>query len=92
MTTKAESAALTGAGATESLSIEALARHYMTLILIGCALAEGFSLFGIVILLVSGVWWAAAAPAVGLALIVLQVPTRDKFSQFVSRATGSHWP
>jgi hypothetical protein len=69
----------------------AVARGFFTTTLIGAAMAEGLSLFGIVILLVTGNWLALVAPAVGLLLILLQVPTRDRFNRFASSVTGQHW-
>jgi len=79
-------------GQMAPLPADVLARYYVTLTLVGGALAEGLSLFGIVIVLVTGAWWGLAAPAVGLALIALQVPSNARFGQFASQATGTSWP
>jgi hypothetical protein len=61
------------------------------LTLIGCAMAEGASLFGIVALLITGHWLAIVVPALGLALLGLQFPTRAKFSSFADAVTRSSW-
>jgi hypothetical protein len=79
-------------GATAAISTDELTRSFTALTIVGCAVAEGASLFAIVILLVTGIWWVLVVPALGIALIVLQAPSRDKFHQFASRATGTHWP
>lgn len=81
-----------GDQAPEEVPIEALAKVYSTVTLIGSALAEALSLFGLVILLVSGTWWALAAPLAGVALIAMQLPSQYKFGCFVSNTTGRHWP
>jgi hypothetical protein len=70
---------------------EELLKGFQTITLIGAAMAEGLSLFGIVVLLVTGVWLALAAPAVGVVLIALQTPSRDKFNRFAGSVTGQHW-
>jgi len=75
----------------EDVPPEELARGFQTLTLVGAALAEGFSLFGLVILLVTGNWLAIAASAIGLLLIALHFPTRDKLSRFAGNVTGQHW-
>ena len=76
-----------GEGKPEDASSVSLAGGFNTLTLIGAALAEGFSLFGLVVVLVSGQWLALAAPLVGLILLARQFPTRDKFNQFVASVT-----
>jgi hypothetical protein len=77
--------------AAEDVPADELAKCFQTLTLVGAALAEGLSLFGIVTLLITGNWLAIAAPAVGLLLIALHFPTRDKFNRFAGNATGQHW-
>jgi hypothetical protein len=75
-------------GKPEDASSGRPAGGFNTLTLIGAALAEGFSLFGLVVVLVSGQWLALAAPLVGLILLARQFPTRDKFDRFVASVTG----
>ncbi len=75
-------------GRPEDTSSVSLTGGFNTLTLIGAAMAEAFSLFGLVVVLVSGPWLALAAPIVGLILPTRQFPTRDKSNQFVAGVTG----
>ena len=77
--------------AVEDVPPEELAKWFQTLTLVGAALAEGLSLFGLVILLITGNWLAIVAPAIGLLLIARHFPTRDKFNRFAGSITGQHW-
>jgi len=77
--------------AVEDVPSEELVKWFQTLTLVGAALAEGLSLFGLVILLITGNWLAIAAPAIGLLLIARNFPTRDKFNRFAGSITGQHW-
>jgi hypothetical protein len=70
---------------------EELAQAFLVLSLAGAAMAEGLSLYGLVILLLTGDWLAIMAPAIGLLLIVLHFPSRDKFNRFAGTVTGQHW-
>lgn len=54
-----------------------------TLAIIGAALAEGAGLLGVVALLLGAPWYALAAPAVAVALILLQLPTRERLERIV---------
>jgi hypothetical protein len=67
-----------------------LTKGFNALTITGGAMAEGLSLFGLVILLLSGNWLALAGPLVGLLLLAVQFPTRDKLRRFVESATGQH--
>ena len=51
----------------------------LTLLIVGAALAEGVGLFGAVTLLIGGPWFVLAAPGLALALILMQIPTRERF-------------
>jgi hypothetical protein len=77
--------------AVDQVPAATLLKGFQMITLIGGALAEGVSFFGIVILLVTGAWLALAAPAVGVVLIALQAPSRDKFKRFAGSVTGQHW-
>jgi hypothetical protein len=77
--------------AAEDVPPHELARAFQALTLIGAAMAEGLSLFGLVIVLVTGSWPAIVAPAIGLLLIALLFPTPDKFSRFAGSITGQPW-
>ncbi len=77
--------------AAEDVPPDELAKWFQTLTLVGAALAEAPSLFGLVILLITGNWLAIAAPAIGLLLIALHFPTRDKLNRFAGNVTGQHW-
>lgn len=77
--------------AVEDVPPEELLKWFQTLTLVGAAMAEGLSLFGLVILLVTGNWPAIVAPAIGLLLIALHFPTRDKLNRFAGSVTGQHW-
>ncbi|MFQ5807112.1 MAG: hypothetical protein ACE5I3_11750, partial [Phycisphaerae bacterium] len=77
--------------ASDEVPKEELAKGFNLLTIIGGALAEGLSLFGLVILLVSGNWLAVAAPVIGLLLLAAQLPTRDRFNRFAGNVTGQHW-
>lgn len=65
-------------------------RVYTALAFIAAAMTEGFGIFGGVVFLVSGMWPVLAAPALGILLLVLQIPTQGKFDQFNSTAEG-YW-
>ncbi|MBU0617697.1 MAG: hypothetical protein KKI02_08260 [Planctomycetes bacterium] len=77
--------------AVEDVPPEELLKWFQTLTLVGAAMAEGLSLFGLVILLVTGNWLAIVAPAIGLLLIARHFPTRDKLNRFGGNVTGQHW-
>ena len=74
----------------DAIGVE-LAKGFVQITLIGAAMAEGISLFGLVILLITGNWLALIAPVLGLLVIAMQFPTRDKFGRFASDITGQHW-
>lgn len=76
---------------TEELPADDPAKSYQAITLIGAAMAEGWSLFGLVVLLITGNWLAIAAPAIGVVLIALHFPTRDKCNRFAGNVTGQHW-
>lgn len=69
-----------------------LAPRYVAITIIGAALAEGPSLLGGIVVLLTGQWTALVVPAVGVVVLALLLPTRDRFASFVSQATGRIWP
>lgn len=69
-----------------------LAPRYAVITIIGAALAEGPSLLGGVVVLVTGQWTALVVPAVGLVVLALLFPSQDRFASFVAQATGRIWP
>jgi hypothetical protein len=77
--------------AVEDSPPEGLAQAFQALSLVGPAMAEGLSLLGLVILLITGNWLAIVAPAIGLLLIAFLFPKRDKFNRFAANITGQHW-
>ena len=70
---------------------EELVKGFLTLTLIGAAIVEGIGLFGIVITLITGTWLTIVAPAIGLMLLCLLFPSRDRYNQFASNITGQPW-
>lgn len=74
-TSKAEALAL--------LSQDLVPPHLNTLTILGAALAEGVGLFGVVTVLLGGPWYALAAPAVAVVLILALFPTRERLEQAV---------
>ena len=77
--------------AGDSVAPSDLVRAFFTISLIVAGLAEGLSLFGLVILMLTGNWLAIVAPAIGLLLIALRFPSNDKFNRFAASVTGQHW-
>jgi hypothetical protein len=65
--------------------------HFQTLTVISAALAEGPSLIGAVIFLVTGIWAALFAPLLGLFVLSLLLPTRDRFERFAARVMEQEW-
>lgn len=65
--------------------------RWMTQWLIGAALVEGVTLFGIVILLVTGHKLAIAAAALAWLVLAAQVPTESGVRRFVQNVTGQVW-
>ena len=80
----------TGAVADET-SVPGVLGAFVTLSLIGAAMAEGIGLFGTVILMLTGAWLAIIAPAAALIVIAFLFPTHGKFTSFASNVTGRHW-
>ena len=66
-----------------------LASRFVQLTIIGAAQAEGISLFGLVVYLVTGVQWTLVVPVLGLLLLAVLFPTRDRFRAFAARVTGT---
>jgi hypothetical protein len=69
-----------------------LAPRYAAITIIGAALAEGPSLLGGIVVMLTGQWTALVVPGVGLVVLALLLPTRDRFASFVTQATGRSWP
>ena len=70
-------------GATRAEALAALERgelppELLGLTIVGAALAEGFGLFGAVALLLGAPWFALAEPILALALILAQIPGRER--------------
>lgn len=76
--------------ATEDPTIE-LIPHFTTLTIIGGAMVESVSLFGCVIMLITGAWVALVAPALGFIVLSFLFPTRYRLAEFVARVTGRRW-
>jgi hypothetical protein len=53
------------------------------LAILGAALAEGAGLLGVVALLLGAPWVALAVPVVAVALILVQMPTRERLERLV---------
>jgi hypothetical protein len=63
--------------------------RFQGLTIIGGALAELPSLFGIVVFLLTRQWVALLAPVLGLAALSLLFPSRDKYARFAEAVTDS---
>ena len=61
---------------------------YVTLTLIGGAMAEGIGLFGAVTLLITGNWLIVAAPVLALLVLVLLFPTEASVNAYTEKVTG----
>jgi hypothetical protein len=58
--------------------------------IVQAALIEGWGILGGVTLLLTGQWWALAAPVLAVALILTRaVPTRDRLMEFAYNVTGT---
>ena len=64
---------------------------FTTLTIIGGALAEGPSLFGIVVYWVTGDGLALVVPLVGVLVLARLYPTRGRLCTFLSRISGRPW-
>lgn len=69
-------------------ALELLARDQappalLSLTILGAALAEGTGIFGAVTVLLGGPWFVLAAPGLALALIVAQIPSRERLEALV---------
>ena len=69
----------------------ALLAQMTTLTIIGGAMAEGVSLFALVIVLLTGARVALIVPGLGLIVLSLLFPTRYRLSEFVANVTGRRW-
>jgi len=72
--------------ALELLKHDAVPPQLLTLTILGAALAEGVGLLGVVALLLGAPWFALAAPALAVVLIVAQLPSRERFERVVRGA------
>jgi len=70
---------------------EELTARYAVLTIIGSAMAEGVSLFGLVILLLTTQWFVLSIPILGLIILTFLFPTEGKLASFVFAVTGRHW-
>lgn len=61
---------------------------WSSLILIRSAMAEGLGLFGLAIVLVTGMRAALVAPVLALAFLAISLPSRQKLTQFTAGITG----
>lgn len=68
----------------------ALERHFFTATLIPAALAEGWGLFGAVILFLTGQWLAIAAPAIAIFIFAKLFNVRDGFERFKEEVGRIH--
>lgn len=50
------------------------------------AMAEAFTLFGLIVFYISHAWYVLLAPAVGLTALLLLFPTADKLERFADQA------
>jgi len=85
--------ALARVAETRAESLAALERgelpaELFRLTIVGAALAEGFGLFGAVALLLGAPWPALAEPILAVALIVVQIPGRERALALV-RGSGA---
>jgi hypothetical protein len=74
---------------TDALPPARLLASFRVLTIIGAAMAEGVSLFGVVVVLLTGNWAAFAVAAVGLLVLVRLFPTRGRYDAFTYRITGA---
>jgi hypothetical protein len=61
---------------------------FFTITLIRGAMVEGASIFGCVIMLISGVWLSLIVPMLGLMVLSLLFPTDNRFHEFIGTVTG----
>jgi F0F1-type ATP synthase membrane subunit c/vacuolar-type H+-ATPase subunit K len=61
---------------------------FMVLTIIGCAMAEGIGLFGLVIVMLEGVGPALAVAFVAWLALLVQFPRSGQFEAFASRVMG----
>lgn len=67
------------------------ARDTTPVTIIGAALAEAFGLFGLVVVMITGLYPVLLAPALAVLALLLQIPTRAKLAKLVSAVTGQTW-
>ncbi len=77
---------------TSEIDPAELAPTFHTLTLIGAAMAEGFGLFGTVVLLITGQWAALAAPIIALIALAFLYPTERRLARFTTTITNPPWP
>lgn len=75
-------------GETAEESEPALVNGFFTQTLIGAALTEGASLFAAIIYLVTASRPALLAAGLGILLLLVQLPTADRYRTFVERLSG----
>lgn len=64
-----------------------IAGGYRTLVLIRSAMIEGWGLFGVVSLMLTGHRTVLAAPVLAIVLLVANLPTRDRLADCITRMT-----
>ena len=69
--------------ATQDHRQEILVKALPTRWIVPAAMAEGFGLFGVVVLMVGGRWLALVAPAVALCVLGALWPSRERVGAFV---------
>jgi len=64
--------------------IERVLKTIATLTIIGAAMAEGFGLFGAVLLLITDTRYFLAAPVIAIVILLMQVPSRDRVKRWIN--------
>ncbi len=72
----------------EKIEESTLLQQYQKLTIVRAALADGPALFAIVIVMLTGNWLVFIGTGVGLLMLLVVMPSRGKFDDFVRAATG----
>jgi hypothetical protein len=70
-----------GSDAEPPWSADRVLPMLITVTIIGAAMAEGFGLFGAVLLLITGAYYFLAAPAIAILILLAHVPSRDRLER-----------
>ncbi len=75
----------------ERVTVEVVGVRLLPVTIVGGALAEGLSLFGVVVYLLTGHVPALAAPAAGIVALLFLMPSAARIGRLTSMLTGRVW-